>query len=498
MKIMFPVGSNRTVRGAFPGASRSRAVGSRRSLCAIAALFATSAFVHAADFSGRFEEIKRSASKEELYQFLFAVPKGGDLHNHLGGACPPDWWYAIARNPRVLGDNSFYTRVRISNCSLSDDAGLILYKTIRKTTWEKLSDCDKSEYEPLAELKPEDVQKWKDSLRLDKSREGRDEFFNVIWFRINEMFDDPHVMAEVIAENMKHFGAEGLRYLETQYSADGYTDTAGNPISEDEVIQIVKKRIAQEDVKKSGVTLRFQKTILRFPPDAEKRLENAYAFVNAHRDLWVAINMAGREDNDKGYPLRFLDTFREMRKKYSGIGLSIHAGEVDEPNSHVRDTLLLGATRIGHGLNLITDPETMLLMQDGRYLVEINLISNRLLEYYPELAKHPFPEFLRTGIPVCLNTDDRGMWDSNMTDEYFTGVTAFNLTWSEIVRMGRNSLKYAFVEEPVKKELLKSYDEAIRAFEQKFGGEDWREQLKPVEPIVSNYAEKTFDIPLKK
>jgi NAD binding domain of 6-phosphogluconate dehydrogenase len=34
------------------------------------------------------------------------------------------------------------------------------------------------------------------------------------------------------------------------------------------------------------------------------------ANVDRHRDLWVGINMAGREDNDKGYPLRFLDTFR--------------------------------------------------------------------------------------------------------------------------------------------------------------------------------------------
>ncbi|HEY5892582.1 MAG TPA: hypothetical protein VIT91_05065 [Chthoniobacterales bacterium] len=475
-------------------AFRLPAVRARHSWWVFVVILATSAFAHAADFSVRFEEIKKSATKKELYQFLFALPKGGDLHNHLGGACPPDWWYAIATNPKVVGDNSFYTRVRIGDCNLSDDASLILYRTIRKSTWDKLPECEKSEYEPLAGLNSEDIQKWKDSLRLDKSREGRDEFFNVIWFRINEMFDDPHVMAEVIAENVKQFGAEGLRYLETQYSADGYTDSAGTPISEDAVVQIVRERIAQDDVKKSGVTIRFQKTILRFLPDSEKRLENAYAFVSAHRDLWVAVNMAGREDNDRGYPLRFLNTFREMRKKYSGIGLSIHAGEVDEPNSHVRDTLLLGATRIGHGLNLITDPETMLLMQDGRYLVEINLISNRLLEYFPDLTKHPFPEFLRTGIPVCLNTDDRGMWDSNMTDEYFTGVTTFNLTWSEIVQMGRNSLKYAFVEEPVKRELLKSYEEAVAAFETKFGDENWREQLKPVKPIVSNYAEKTLGI----
>ncbi|MFQ5790889.1 MAG: hypothetical protein ACE5JI_10485 [Acidobacteriota bacterium] len=108
-------------------------------------------------------------------------------------------------------------------------------------------------------------------------------------------------------------------------------------------------------------------------------------------DRWVGVNLVGREDNDKGYPLRFLDTFRKMRRRYSGIGLAIHGGEVDEPNRHVRDTLLLGATRIGHSVNLITDPDTLLLMRGGRYLVEVSLVSNQLLGYTPNLDEHPFP-----------------------------------------------------------------------------------------------------------
>ena len=140
-----------------------------------------------------------------------------------------------------------------------------------------------------------------------------------------------------------------------------------------------------------------------------------------------------------------------MRRTYSDIGLSIHGGEVDMPGRQVHDTLLLGATRIGHGLNLITDPDTMLLMRDRKALVEINLVSNHLLEYFPDLSRHPFPEYLRTGIPVCLNTDDRGSWDSNMTDEYFTAVTTFNLSWAEVVQLGRNSLEWAFADEQLKK-----------------------------------------------
>jgi adenosine deaminase CECR1 len=137
----------------------------------------------------------------------------------------------------------------------------------------------------------------------------------------------------------------------------------------------------------TGVEVRFQNSLLRYLPDAEQRLRELYAITDRYRDLYVGVNMVGREDNGKGYPLRFLPVLRELRRKYPDINLSIHAGEVDEPNYHIRDTLLLGAQRIGHGVNLITDPETMVLMRYGPYMVEINLISNLLLEYVSDYSQ---------------------------------------------------------------------------------------------------------------
>jgi hypothetical protein len=91
------------------------------------------------------------------------------------------------------------------------------------------------------------------------------------------------------------------------------------------------------------MTVRFLLTIIRFAANAEEQVERPYAFVDGHRDLWVGVNIAGREDNDNGHPLRFLETFRKMRRTYSGIQLSIHGGEVDSPGQDVRRTLMLGA-----------------------------------------------------------------------------------------------------------------------------------------------------------
>jgi adenosine deaminase CECR1 len=207
----------------------------------------------------------------------------------------------------------------------------------------------------------------------------------------------------------------------------------------------------------------------------------------------VGVNFAGREDNDKGYPLRFLSTLRELRHQYPEIRLSIHAGEVDEPNEHIRDTLLLGADRIGHGVNLINDPDTMLLMRNGPYMVEINLVSNLLLEYVTSYKQHPFPEYLRTGVPVALSTDDRGMWDSNLTDEFFVAVKEFNLSWDEILLLSRNSLKYSFLDPATKARLLADYDKRVAAFVANFQKKGWG-GLAVTKPVTYSFLCKHYQV----
>lgn len=439
-----------------------------------------------------FEQLKRSATPEQLYRFLYALPKGGDLHNHLTGAARSEWWWDAALAQAARG-YVYYTKVRINNCLPygSNEYGstpyLMLFRNLQASNHARLDACQQSEYKRLQDLSPDEKQAWLDSIRLDKNYEGRNEFFGRHWERLNDLWRNPHLVAELLYRNMQAFGRENLVYLETQHGGEDGLKPDGSLYSADEAAEIYRQRLEAADAKATGVTVRFQTSILRFLPGAEQELREAYAFNDRHRDLWVGVNMVGREDDDKGYPLRFLPTLRELRKRYPGIHLSIHAGEVDEPNAHVRDTLLLGAERIGHGVNLITDPDTMLRMRNGPYMVEINLISNLLLEYVSNFQQHPFPEYLRTGIPVALSTDDRGMWDSNLSDEYFVAVREFNLSWDEIVQLGRNSLQYSFVEPPVKQKLLADYDRRVQRFAGAFQKQGWA-ALKDVKPVSYGFT----------
>ena len=428
-------------------------------------------FVSQLAFADWFEELKTNGSKEDLYRVLHAMPKGGDLHNHLSGSNFSEWWYELALAEKARGYH-YYTKVRIENCieyGSSDEYGglsyYLMFRNITDRQYNRMDDCQKREYKRLEDLDERELAGWHNSIRLDQAYEGRDEFFSTHWQRLFALTRNPYLQAEMLYRNMQAFGAEGMSYLEAQVSVRGFRGAEGNVLTPAQTIQILLDRIAAEDARQTGVTVRFQIALLRFRPNAESQLQEIYQLVHDNQPMFVAVNMVGREDNDKGYPLRFLETLRELRRNHSGVRLSIHAGEVDEPNYHVRDTLLLGADRIGHGLNLITDNDTMRLMRHGPYLVEINLISNLLLNYVSDYSQHPFPEYLRTGIPVALSTDDRGMWDSTMTDEFFVAVTEFNLTWDEIKTLSRNSLKHAFVEQEIKHELLENFDEKTADFE---------------------------------
>ena len=419
-----------------------------------------------------FEKFKNSASDRELYAFLYAMPKGGDLHNHLSGAAFSEWWYEFALAEAENG-YVYYTKVKINNCreygtnEFSRDPYLLLFRNVQESTYNTLSECEKTEYKKLQTLSEKEKTGWLNSLRLDTAHEGRDEFFQTHWQRLNELFLNHRIQAEILVRNMQAFAKEGLSYLEIDMTPVGVLPN-GEFIDAETVYNYYLERLARKDALATGVTVRFHYALLRFSPTAEQSLEQMYKFVDAHRDMYVAIDMVGREDNDKGHPLRFLETLRNLRRQYPDIELSIHAGEVDEPNEHIRNTLLLGANRIGHGVNLLTDPDTLLLMRHNKYLIEINLVSNLLLEYIETYDQHPFPELLRIDVPVALSTDDRGMWDSILTDEFFVAVKEFNLSWDEVQTLNVNSLQHAFVQQDVKDTLLKQYGKRMQTFEKRF------------------------------
>ena len=118
--------------------------------CAIVAHSATAA-------EAWFEQFKKTATPEQLYTFLYALPKGADLHNHLGGAVRSEWMWTATLAQKSRG-YSYYTKVRINNCveyganEFGPGKYMLLFRNLKASAYEKLDQCQKSEYKSLESL----------------------------------------------------------------------------------------------------------------------------------------------------------------------------------------------------------------------------------------------------------------------------------------------------------------------------------------------------------
>lgn len=451
---------------------------------------------HHGDFSALYDVIKRQASDVQLYQLLYAMPKAGDIHHHLGGGFLARRWFAVATDPRRNGGQRFYTRFRISPGTermapqRRPSPHIYFWMTLNALEYGKLPALLKADFKPIDSLDAAECAAWISSVKLDLPGEGRDEFFEYTWSRLNNLLSSIHVCSELTIENMRLMSAEGVRYLELMSGYRGWRDENGRELSPVDADAFWRERLAQPDARATGVLVKFKAVVLRFADDAIEQAEQHMAHIDANRDLWVGLDMAGREDDNRGYPKRFTEVFDRLLRRYPEVNISIHAGEAEKPDRNIIESLRLGARRIGHGVNLIQDAGTMQLMRNSGHLVEINLISNHLLGYVPDPELHPFPVYLRQGIPCCLNTDDRGMWDSNMTDEYFVAVKRFNLSWRELTSLSRNSLEHAFISDSERRVLTADFESRLMAFTETLSESNWASVLSDVPSETYGYGRR--------
>jgi adenosine deaminase len=165
----------------------------------------------------------------------------------------------------------------------------------------------------------------------------------------------------------------------------------------------------------------------------------------------VGFDLAGEE---AGHPAKHhVDAFHFVQRE--NFSITIHAGESFGPESIWQALQYCGAHRIGHGTRLIED---MVLVDgkvvklgnlaqyvlDRRIPIEVCLQSNVHTGATPSMAEHPFPHFLACGIRVTLNTDNRLMSRTTMTDEYMVAVREFGCSLQQLEKLAINGMKSAF------------------------------------------------------
>ena len=155
----------------------------------------------------------------------------------------------------------------------------------------------------------------------------------------------------------------------------------------------------------------------------------------------VGLDLAGKES---GFPAElFAQPFIVARNE--GLGITVHAGEDSGPES-VRSAIeILRASRIGHGVRIVKDPEVMKLAADRNIAFEVCPTSNVLTRAVESIDTHPIKVMYDSGLAVTINTDDPTICGTTLTDEYDLVMEKFGFSIAEIHKILETARRYAFM-----------------------------------------------------
>lgn len=167
-----------------------------------------------------------------------------------------------------------------------------------------------------------------------------------------------------------------------------------------------------------------------------------------------AADLAGAEAQ---YPM---SEFTELFGKVKALGMpfTIHAGECGSARN-IYDSVQAGARRIGHGIAMRGNRELQTLVRDRRIGVEMCPVSNLQTKAVTNESEYPLREFLDAGLLVTVNTDNRTVSRTSMTEELKFIQTHYGICDDEVRLLMENAAQAAFLEEAEREHL---YNEVRR------------------------------------
>ena len=412
------------------------------------------------------ESIRKQPS--QLLTFLRAMPKGGDLHNHLSGAVYTESYIKWAAEDGLCLNRQTFA---FAPAPCDPDKSIIDAKQVLS---------DPTLYQQVINAQ---------SMRFFNGPEsGHDHFFAVFGkfgavSRSHQGDSLAEVASRAAAQNVSLLAliiaadnSESLRFPKANNIT--WTDDLAAMQKQmldhglDKVIANSRKNLDQwearmRDVLHCGtanadpgcnVIIRYQYEVHRGLAPEQVFAELLTGFALAAQDSRVLdVNPVMPEDayvemHDFDLHMRMFDF---LHQQYPKVHLSLHAGELwtglvppDGLRFHIRDSITRGhAERIGHGVDVMFEDDAIGLLKEmaaKKIAVEINLTSNDLI-LGVRGDNHPLPMYMKYGVPTVLSTDDEGVSRSDMTQEYWRAMRTYNISYPQLKQMVRNSIEYSFL-----------------------------------------------------
>jgi adenosine deaminase len=191
----------------------------------------------------------------------------------------------------------------------------------------------------------------------------------------------------------------------------------------------------------------------------------------------VGFDLAGAEAN---FPAKdHLAAFKLVRD--NNINCTIHAGEAFGPSSIAQAIHDCGAHRIGHGCRLRENGDLLHYVNDHRIPLECCPSSNVQTGAVQSLETHPLKLYFGLGLRVTINTDNRLITKTTVSEELYRVHTSLKMSFSEMKLMVMAGFKSAFLPFPDRQAAIRRAGEELAAF-------DARGQRRGNEPAPGGLA----------
>jgi adenosine deaminase len=252
-------------------------------------------------------------------------------------------------------------------------------------------------------------------------------------------------LERVAYEQAEDLQKDGVVYFETRFAPIFHTQKG---LTHQQVVAAVLKGL-ERGRKDFGIGSGLIICAMR---NMDVSLEMAELAVDFRARGVVGFDLAGEEG---GYPpKKHVAAFHYIQRE--NFNITVHAGEGYGKESIWQAIQYCGAHRIGHGTRLIEDiavvdgkavklGDLAQYVLDKRIPLEICLISNVHTGATPSLAEHPFKIFYQEKFRVTLNTDNRLMSNTSMTQEFQAAAETFGLGIDDFEKITINAMKSAFL-----------------------------------------------------
>ncbi len=261
----------------------------------------------------------------------------------------------------------------------------------------------------------------------------------------------------VAYELVEDCAKENVRYLEVRYSPMLH-QREGLKLADIVEAVIQGLRAGERDFGvRSGVILCGIRSIS--PESSMRMAELCVAFKN--RGV-IAFDLAGAEYN---YPAKdHKQAFQLILN--NNVNCTAHAGEAYGPESIAQAIHYCGAHRIGHGTRLREHGDLLNYCNDHRIPLEICLSSNIQTQAAPDFESHPLPFFYQYGLRVTVNTDNRLVTNTTVSNELFLCHKYYGFNLDDIKEVIIDGFKSAFLPYREKADLLLKVTKELEAFRQ--------------------------------